>query len=59
MRLVDRIRKIPGDEGFWKSSAEEAFIEAGMDMRLAGMEGDKIVEVLTSLYYAVAECYGD
>lgn len=59
-RLHDRVREeVPRSDGFWKSYTEETFVDAAETLFNLGMEPDDIIDLLGSLYSAVAEEYGD
>lgn len=55
--LKNAILAIPED-GFWKSSAEDSFLDAGALLTEKGLAEDEIVDLLNDLYYAAASCYG-
>jgi len=57
-KLVDLVKEIPGEDGFWKSSAEDKYLHAAKVLRAKGMTTEEAVEFLASLYWAAAECYG-
>jgi hypothetical protein len=56
--FTERIRKIPGPDGFWKSSSEDEYVRAGFLLTKKGFTEDEAVELLSELYYAAANCYG-
>lgn len=58
MSLEESIKAIPGEGGFWKSRSEETFMKAASDLSELGMDGEKIIRLLTDLYWATANCYG-
>lgn len=58
MTLKQRIKAIPGEEGWWKSGSEKAFYETAKQMIEKGFNEDETVDILEDLYGAVAECYG-
>jgi uncharacterized protein with PhoU and TrkA domain len=57
--LKNEIIAIAGGDGFWKSSSEDTFLEAGELLISKGFSEDEVVELLSELYYATAACYGD
>lgn len=57
--MKDKIRKIPGNEGWWKSRSEDTFNEVAKKMKSRGFEEGEIINILSDLYYAVTNCYGD
>lgn len=57
--LEDRIcNEVPGEDGFWVSSTEEAFINAGKFLVDRGFTLMETLELLTTLYGATAEEFG-
>lgn len=57
--LKQKIKEIPGEDGFWKESTIDAFLFAGERMVTAGMEESDILEILEKLYRAVSDEYGN
>ena len=57
----DRIRnEVAGDDGFYKRSNAERFIQEGLYLRTRyALSEDEIVDLLTELYSAVADEYGE
>ena len=58
MTLEKRIKKIPRDE-WWSSSSEQTFLFAAHGLIKKGFSEDEAINLLTSLYFAVSNCYGD
>lgn len=56
--LKASIIAIAGDEGFWKSSSEATFLSAGERLVNKGFTEEEVVDLLSDLYYATADCYG-
>lgn len=48
----ERIGRIPGDEGWWKSGSMDAYMQAATKLQELGMFDDDIVELLSS------NCFG-
>jgi hypothetical protein len=57
-KFYDLIRAIPGPDGFYKSNAEASYMIAGTLMVTAGITVPEVLDILTQLYWATAECYG-
>lgn len=57
--LKKKILAIPGEDGFWKKDSEDEFIRNGKRLKARGFEDSEIIAILESLYWAVANCYGD
>lgn len=57
--LKEQIIAIAGEDGFWKSSSEDTFLDAGELLISKGFSEDEVVELLSELYYATAACYGN
>lgn len=55
---IERIRAIPGEDGFWKDASEKTFIRAAFEMSAKGMNDDDVEDILEDLYRAVAEEFG-
>lgn len=59
LRLEERIKLVPlSDDGFWKSSSEDTFIHVGMFLKKKGLTDDEVIDTLSQLYSATANCYG-
>lgn len=58
MTLQERIDKIPGEQGFWKSATHAAYHSAATQLSAVVMSEDAIVELLNRLYWSTAEEYG-
>jgi hypothetical protein len=57
--LDKRIKAIPNSpNGFWKSASEDTYIEVGHQLKARGMSDNEVVDVLETLYWAAASCYG-
>jgi hypothetical protein len=54
-----RVSEVAGDEGFWKSDAEDTYYEAGLMLIRQGLSEDDAIYYLSELYSAAASCYGD
>ena len=54
-----RVSEIAGDEGFWKSDAEDTYYKAGLMLVRQGLSEDDAIYYLSELYCAAASCYGD
>ena len=57
--ITNKIKIIPGAEGFWSSSSEEDFLEIGGKMVSKGISEEETLEMLSTLYFATANCYGN
>ena len=57
MTLREAIAQIPGDDGWFESSGEEAFCKAANMMLEGGSTPKKIIGVLNDMYGAGAECF--
>lgn len=57
--IINEIKTIPGEEGFWSSGSEETFLEVGQKLVNKGISEDETLEILSTLYFATANCYGD
>jgi len=53
-----RIREIAGEEGFWKRSCEDTFLETAQELMDAGFSEDEAIDLLACLYGAVSSEYG-
>lgn len=58
-RMKKRIAIIPNDSEWHKTSSQETFEDNAEKMLDWGLSEDEIMEVLESLYFAVANEYGD
>jgi hypothetical protein len=57
-QFIEAIRSIPGEEGFWISSAEDQYISNGQILVGKGISYEESHSILSSLYWAAASCYG-
>lgn len=55
-KLVESIP--PADIGWWKSSSQERFGDLLLTLVTSGMPLDSALSLLSSAYYATANCYG-
>ncbi len=56
--LNKKIATIPGGDGWWKSSGEDRFNEAATELIEHGYTEEEAIQLLTDLYWEVANCYG-
>jgi hypothetical protein len=56
--MRESVRTIPGEEGFWKSSSESTYQEHAQILLNKGFSEEQTLDILSSLYYAAANCYG-
>jgi hypothetical protein len=56
--LNKRIKEIPGEDSWWKSSSYSCFSDIAKTLKEKGLSDDEIVDILESAYWAVADCYG-
>ena len=56
--IDEKIDKIPGHDGWWKSRTRVTFYDAAAVLVCRGMSDDQAVELLQELYDAVAEEFG-
>ena len=54
-----QILEIPGDEGFYKSDTEEAYLSAGEELLQKGFTEEEAIELLESLWSATSDEYGN
>lgn len=57
--LREKIQRIAGEDGFYKSDCEETFVEAAVQLMFHGFSEDGAISFLGRLYSAVADEYGD
>jgi hypothetical protein len=57
--LDKRISQIPTGDGFWRKGSREVYQRVGWQLFLKGFTPDEIVELLTELYRATAEEFGE
>lgn len=57
-KLLTDIDKIPGEEGWWTSSAGQSYRDAGELLLGRGLPPVMILELLSNLYWSAAECFG-
>ena len=57
--LREGIAKIPGEEGWWKSGAQEGYEKLALDLLEFGATPQQAVNLLHSAYWCAAECYGN
>ena len=58
----ERILSIPNNndgDGFYNPETGEKFIEYAETLTMLGLSEDEAIELLTDIYYAVANEYGD
>ena len=56
--LKKKIHEIPGDDGWWKQSGCQGFIEIAKRLSTLGVSEEAILEMLSSTYGIVSEEYG-
>lgn len=56
--IQNRCEAIPGDEDWWHWGNEQPFIDAAVEMVEAGFTIDHAIDILTRLYYTVADEFG-
>lgn len=56
--MEKEIKKIPGDDGWWKTAAEEYFNETAKKMVDNGFSEQEALDILSNIYWHVADCYG-
>ena len=54
-----RIREIPGDDGWWRTSGEDAYQDLAGRLREHGVPAEVVVDVLRGAFFAAAAEYGD
>jgi len=65
MTLEERIKAIPGKDGFWKSDTERVFVNTAKMLLTIGcgderpLTEDEVVDMLENLWYAVSNEYGN
>lgn len=59
MTLEEKIKAIPGEDGWWKQSAFDGFLEVANRLIKHGIEEKEVVLMLEYLYWQTASCYGD
>lgn len=57
-QFIQAIQSIPGEDGFWTSSAESQYISNGQILVDKGISYEEAHSILSSLYWAAASCYG-
>lgn len=57
--FAEQINQIPGEDGFWKSAAEDSYMDAARTLLDKGLNEHEILDILSSLYYGAARCFGD
>ena len=53
-----QVKKISGSDGFWRSSTEDTFLRIADKLLEKGLSQDEILDILSSLYSAVANEFG-
>lgn len=56
--LEQMIDEIPGEDGWWKNSSQEDYQAAARHLAGRGMTDMDIYEMLQTLYWAAADCFG-
>ena len=56
--LRDRIETIPGPDGWHKSRSEIIYVDQANKLLSAGLSEDDVFQLLDTLYWAAANCYG-
>lgn len=56
--LDEKVDAIPGDDGWWKTSTGIAFRGRAHELVRRGFSEDEAIELLSDLYEAVSEEYG-
>lgn len=56
--LEEAIEAIPGEDGWWKSHAESTYLSTAKQLIERGFSEDEAADLLDSLYWAAADCYG-
>lgn len=56
--FLELVKAIPGADGFWKYRAELSYLTAAQAMVKAGMPEERVLDILTELYWDTAECFG-
>ena len=59
MTLEERIKAIPGKDGFYKTGTENTFLNAATWLHNLEVSDDVIVDFLENLWYAVSNEYGN
>ena len=58
-QLIEDIEAIPGEDGFYKSNCEETFKRIAQQLIDRGFTAAEAVELLSSVYSAVSDEYGN
>lgn len=58
MLLTDRVRAIPGEDGFWKSHTEDGYLRIASLLNARGFSDNEIVDLLDRLYHATSGEFG-
>lgn len=53
-----QVQSIPGEDGFWKDSTKEKYEQAYVKLISLGMSSSDAVTLLTDLYHATSEEFG-
>ena len=57
--IEQRIKEIPGKGGWWIGSSFDTAYQAFDKLVSSGFEENEALDLLSSMYWAVAACYGD
>ena len=57
-RLKAGIKAIAGEDGWWKSSSEEAYVGMAFQLVEKGFTVDEALGFMADAYSAAAECFG-
>jgi hypothetical protein len=58
MVLTDRVRAIPGEDGFWESHTEDEYLRIASLLNARGFSDNEIVDLLDRLYHATSGEFG-
>ena len=58
LTLEEHIDFIPGDEGWWKSGARDAYLHLARELVVKGFTKGAAADLLSSAYWAAADCFG-
>lgn len=56
--LLEAIKLIPGEDGWWKSDSASTYAELAQDMIENGLSPQHSYDILRSAYWAAADCFG-
>ncbi|GAA3750200.1 hypothetical protein GCM10022379_18520 [Micromonospora maritima] len=57
--LRRQIQQIPGGDGWWRTSGEDAYLDLAVRLREHGVPPDVALDVLRGAFHAAAAEYGD